>query len=119
MQNIKSTVLSALQTATALATLTGFFFNYPQDFINLPVLSYFELDNKGDLYADNIEIASEMIYQIDLWGRQNLSNFGLGVNSAMTSIDFARISSIDLYEQDVKLYHKSLRFRLDVSDPNF
>lgn len=119
MQNLKTNVLTALQTATALSTLTGFFFQYPPDFTNLPLLSYFELDNTGDLYADDQEIASEIIFQIDLWGKTSLSNYANAVNSAMVSLDFARMQSQDLYEVDNRIYHKAMRFRIEVSDPNF
>lgn len=121
MISIKSAVLTALQTSTALSTLYGqkFYFHYPTDFINLPVGSYFELDNIGNLYADNQEIGSEIIFQIDLWGKSSLTNYALGVDSAMTTLDFTRITSQDLYEPDTKIFHKSMRYRLDISDPNF
>lgn len=119
MQNLKSTVLTALQTATALSTLQGFYFFHPPDFTTLPVLSYFEVDNIGNLYADDQEIGSEIVFQIDLWGKTSLSNYALAVNSAMASLDFARITAQDLYEQDTKIYHKAMRFKLDISDPNF
>ena len=119
MQNIKSTVLTALQTATALSTLTGFYFQYPPDFTNLPLLSYFEVDNIGNLYADDQEIGSEIIFQVDLWGKTSLSNYALAVNSAMVSLDFARIQSLDLYESSTKIYHKAMRFKIDYSDPDF
>jgi len=121
MQSIKSAVLTALQSASALSTLYGqkFYFQYPPDFLNLPVGSYFELDNTGNLFADNQEIGSEIIYQIDLWGKSSLTSYALGVDSAMTSLDFTRIQSLDLYENDSKIYHKSMRYRLDYSDPNF
>jgi len=119
MQNIKSTVLSALQTATALSTLTGFYFQYPTAFTNLPLLSYFELGNVGNLYADNQEIGSEIIFQVDLWGKTSLSNYALAVDSAMTTLDFVRIFATDLFEVDTQIFHKSMRFRRDYSDPNF
>jgi hypothetical protein len=121
MQTIKSAVLTALQSNSALSTLYGnkFYFQYPPDFLNMPVGSYFELSNIGDLFADNQEIGSEIIFQIDLWGKSSLTNYALGVDSAMTSLDFFRIQSIDLYEKEDKVYHKSMRYRLDYSDPNF
>lgn len=121
MLSIKSAVLTALQTNSAMTTLYGqkFYFHFPPDFLNLPVGSYFELSNLGNLFADNQEIGSEIIYQIDLWGKTSLTNYALGVDSAMTSLDFTRIQSIDLYETDTKIYHKSLRYRLDISDFNF
>ena len=119
MQNLKSTVLSALQTATALSTLTGFYFQYPTTFASLPLLSYFELGNVGNLYADNQEIGSEIIFQIDLWGKTSLSNYALAVDSAMTTLDFTRIFATDLFEVDTLIFHKSLRYRIDISEPSF
>ena len=121
MQSIKSAVLTALQTNTALSTLYGqkFYFEYPPDFLNLPVGSYFEVNNIGNLFADNQEIGSEITFQIDLWGNTSLTNYALGVDSAMTSLDFTRIQSLDLYETDTHIFHKSMRYKLDYSDPNF
>ena len=121
MQNIKSTVLSALQTATALATLQDnkFYFHYPPDFTNLPVGSYFELSNLGNLYADDIEAGSEIIFQIDLWGKSSLSILAQGVDDVMIGLEFNRILSQDLFETDLLIYHKSMRYRIDYFDPNF
>lgn len=119
MQNLKPAVLSALQTATALSTLTGFYFSYPPDFTNLPLLSYFEVSNVGDLFADDQEIGSEIIFQIDLWGKASLSNYAIAVDSAMATLDFTRIYATDLYETDTKIFHKAMRFRRNYSDPNF
>jgi hypothetical protein len=119
MLSIKSAVLTALQTNTSLSTLTGFNFFHPPDFTNLPVLSYFEIDNIGNLYGDDQEIGSEFVYQIDLWHSGSLTALAMGVDSAMKTLDFARISSNDLYEQAENIYHKSMKFRLDYSDPSF
>ncbi len=119
MQNLKSTVLSALQTATALSTLTGFYFQYPPSFTTLPLLSYFEVDNFGNLYADDQEIGSEIVFQIDLWGKSSLSAHALAVDEVMTGLDFVRVSAQDLYEDDTKTYHKAMRYKIDYSDPTF
>lgn len=119
MQNIKAAVLTALQTATALSTIQGFYFFHPPDFTTLPVLSYFEVDNIPNLFADDQEIGSEIIFQIDLWGKTSLSNLALAVDSAMATLDFTRSSAQDLYEQQERIYHKAMRFRRDYSDPNF
>jgi hypothetical protein len=121
MQSIKSAVLTALQINSAMSTLYGqkFYFQYPPDFVNLPIGSYFELGNVGNIYADDQEIGSEIIFQIDLWGKTSLTNYSLGVDSAMTTLDFSRIFTQDFYEQDSQIYHKSMRYRLDIGEPNF
>lgn len=121
MLSIKSAVLTALQTATALSTLQGqkVYFFHPPDFANLPVASYFELDNTGNLYADDEEIGSEFTYQIDLWGKTSLTALAQAIDDVMTGLDFNRIASRDLYENDTKIIHKLLQYRLDYSNPDF
>jgi len=119
MLSIKSAVLTALQTTTALATITGFYFFHPSDFTNLPALSYFEVVNKGNLFADNQEIGTEMMYQIDLWGHDSLTALAKGVDDTMTTLDFVRVGAQDLYEKDTRIYHKAMRYKLDYSDPEF
>ena len=119
MLSIKSAVLTALQTNTGLSTLNGFYFFHPPEFTNLPILSYFEVDNTGSLYADDQEIGSEFVYQIDLWHTSSLTALTMAVDTVMTGLDFARITAQDLFETDSRIYHKSLRFRKDHSDPSF
>ena len=121
MQNIKTTVLTALQTASAITTIVSarIYFQYPPDFATLPSVSYFELGNIGNLYADNQEIGSEIIFQIDLWGKASLSALALAVDDIMTGIDFTRRQSIDLFENDSRIYHKSMQYKIDKSDPDF
>jgi len=118
VQNLKPTVLTALQTASALSTLTFYYF-HPPDFTNLPCGSYFELDNTGSLYADDQEIGSEIIFQIDLWSKDSLSAYALAVNTAMTGINFVRIEAVDMFETDTLIHHKSMRYKINYSDPTF
>jgi len=122
MQSIKSAVATALQTSTALSTLAGFYFAYPNNFSSIntfPCLSYFEVDNAGSLYADNQEIGSEIVFQIDLWGKTSLSAYAKAVDSAMTTLEFTRVSASDLYEKTSNVYHKAMRYKTDISDPDF
>ena len=121
MQNIKANVVSALQTSTALHTLISdrIYFHYPNSFNNLPALSYFEYNNAGDLFADNVEIGSEIIFQLDVWANNSTSAIALVVDTIMTGLDFVRIGAVDLYEKETSTHHKSMKYRLDYSDPAF
>ena len=120
MQSIKTAVMTALSSAATLSTLGGrIYFHYPSDFTNLPALSYFETSNLGNLYADNVEAGSEIIYQLDLWSRSSTTVLAKAVDDIMIGIDFNRILCVDMYETDTKIYHKSMRYRIDYSDPNF
>jgi hypothetical protein len=115
MQSVKSAVLTALQTATGLSV----YFTRPPTFTTLPVISYFEVNNIGSLFADDVEIGSSLTYQVDIWGNSSLTSYANSVNTAMTGLNFVRTLSQDLYEQDTKIYHKVMRFRLEISDPSF
>jgi hypothetical protein len=119
MLSIKSAVVTALQSATALSTMTGIYPNYPPNFISLPSVSYFEIANNVSLSADNQEIAAGITYQIDLWGKSSLTAYAQAVDSIMTGLEFARVACEDLYETDTKIIHKAMRYRVDYSDPNF
>ena len=118
MQNLKPTVLTALQTASALSALTFYYF-YPETFSNLPCGSYFELDNVGNFFADDQEIGSEIIFQIDLWGRDSLSDYAIAVDTAMIDIGFTCIYSGDFFEEASLIFHRSTRYKIDYSDPTF
>lgn len=125
MLSIKSAVVTALQTSTALSTLLGtgqrIFFHFPDDnhISTFPRITYFEIDNTGSLYADDQEVASEFYYQIDLWSKASLTAIAKEVDTIMTGLDFVRISAPDLYEADTKIQHKAMRYRLEYSDPSF
>lgn len=125
MQSIRTAIMTALQTSTALTTLLGTgqrtFFHYPNevDKATFPRITYFELDNFGNLYADNQEIGSGIDFQVDIWATASTTAISLAVDTIMTGLDFTRQSSQDLYEKENKIYHKAMRYRLDYSDPNF
>ena len=128
MQSVKSAVVTALQTSSALTTLLGtgqrILFQRPigEATATFPRITYFEVDNRGNLFADDQEIGSEIIFQINLWGTASLTAIAKEVDSIMTNmtdLDFVRVSAPDLYEQDTKIHHKPMRYRLDYSDPDF
>jgi hypothetical protein len=127
MLSIKSAVVTALQTSTALATLLGagtrIFYKKPDvKSTNIfPRITYFEIDNTGSLYADNQEIASAILYQIDLWSTRtaSLTETAIEVDSIMTGLDFRRLAAPDLDDPDPNINHKAMRFRNDYEDPTF
>jgi len=119
MISLKNIVYSALMTATALTTLLGsgqrIFFHFPDDanVATFPRITYFELDNIGNLYADNTEYGSEIDYQVDVWHTASTTAIALQVDAIMTGLGFARIGGTDLYEEADRVFHKAMRFRID------
>jgi hypothetical protein len=121
MLNIKTTVVTAFRTSTALATLINdrIFFHFPLDFNTLPSISYLEVANVADLYADNLEIASGITYQIDVWSKSSTTAIAVIVDDIMKGVNFYRINAFDLFEKDTNIYHKAMIFKIDLSDPTF
>jgi hypothetical protein len=121
MQNIKASVVSALRTYTALTTLVSdrIYFHYPNNFQTLPCISYFELNNAGAVYADDTELASEIVYRVDLWGNDSLSAIAQLVDIVMKTENFVRIGSVDLFEQATKIQHKSMTYQNMYIDSSF
>jgi hypothetical protein len=121
MNNIKSSIVSAMKTATALYTLIAdrFYFHYPDNFNTLPCVSYFELNNAGNLFADDVEIGSEIIFQVDVWNTGSTSSVAQAVDTIMVANGFVRVNAVDLFEKDTKMHHKSMKYKNDYADPNF
>jgi len=125
MISIKSAVVTALQTSTALTTLLGtgqrIFFQYPDEanISTFPRVTYFEIDNTGSLYADNQEIGSTILFQIDPWSKSSVTDIAKEIDTIMTGLDFVRVSAPDLYESDTKVHHKAMRYARDIADPIF
>lgn len=124
MQSIKTAVMTALQTSTALTTLLGsgkrIFFQDPDDENKpkFPRITYFEVDNFGNLFADDQEVGSEILYQVDLWSKASTTAIAKEVDTIMIGLDFIRQSSQDLYETDTKIFHKAMTYMLEYQDPN-
>ena len=65
-------------------------FQYPKNFNNLPIISYYTVTECGGFYADNDESIQDGNIQIDIWVRE---------------------MSMDVPENDKKIYHKTMRFQ--------
>jgi hypothetical protein len=119
MISLKNTVYSALTTSIALTTLLGTgqrtFFHRPDDanLATFPRLTYFELDNFGNLFADNSEYGSEIDYQVDVWHTASTTAIANQVDTIMTGIGFIRLAGPDLYEKDNHVFHKALRYQIN------
>lgn len=115
MINLRSSVYSALSTASALSAFTVRY-QYPNDFTSLesdPIISYFQVTNVGNLFGDDAEYGSNIMFQIDLWSKTPVTDNEDDVNDVMTGIGFVRVYCTDLYEKDTKIYHIAMRYRIN------
>lgn len=88
-------------------------YQYPEHFSRLPVISYYNLSEKGAFYADNNESIQEGYVQIDIWSRspKECYDISIEVNNVLTSDGWTREMSMDVPRGNDKLYHRTMRFQ--------
>lgn len=114
MKNLRPVIVQALESDLTLISLLGgkrVYYHKAKDAQEFPRITFFELNNTGDSYADNQEIASDISFQIDIWSKNSTSAIHTKVDEIMKNIGFFRYSVADLYESDTKVYHYAMRYR--------
>lgn len=111
MINLKPQILKKLEEISNVEV--SYF--YPQKWNELnkkPVISYYEIDNSMSSKADDEEYSSNIAIQIDIWAKSSsqCSKLAIQVNEKMEDLEFERTLALDLFEQETKIYHKTMRF---------
>lgn len=108
MINLKPQILKKLEEISN----TEVFYFYPQNWTNLPAISYYEMDNSTASKADDEEYSSNIAIQIDIWAKSSseCSKIAIQVNEKMQELEFERTLALDLFEDATKIYHKTMRF---------
>ena len=117
MLNLKPQILQALRGNATLVSLLGGPKIWPEvapDDRTYPYVTFFELVNVDDQYADDKAYASEIHYQVDVWSKGNTTAIAQEVNKTMEALGFYRTGAVDLYEDDTKTYHKALRYKINL-----
>ena len=73
-------------------------------------ITFFQYLEQGGQFADNTEKTTEHYIQVDIWSIGDYSTVSTNVITYMKAAGFRRISSVDLYESDVDVYHNAIRF---------
>lgn len=81
---------------------------------NTPYIEYEVVDEFGDGFAENKEISTCHVVQVDIFSTEDYSNIEEVVFNKMIEAGFNRDKSADLYEEDTKLYHKPMRFNISL-----
>ena len=111
MINLKPQILKKLEEISDVEV--SYF--YPQKWSDLskrPAISYYEMDNSMASKADDEEYSSNIAIQIDIWTKSSsqCSILAIKVNEIMEDLEFERTLALDLFEQETKIYHKTMRF---------
>lgn len=114
MISLKSNVLRALEADPVLfALLEGRIWHrvVPEKLKSIfPRITFFELTNLPEDYADDQAISTLVHFQVDIWHLSSTTRIAQEVNRVMEELDFVRSSTADMYEEDTKIYHYALRF---------
>mgnify|MGYP006876967007 CR=1 FL=1 len=88
-------------------------FQYPKNFNNLPIISYYTVTECGGFYADNDESIQDGHIQIDIWAEipKECSDLSAEVNEVMTKDSWVRRCLWTFPKMIKKIYHKTMRFQ--------
>lgn len=75
-----------------------------------PYVEYQIVNEYGQAYAENREIATNYTVQVDIFSKGDYTELENKVREKMIKAGFDRAMGADLYEQETKLYHKAMRF---------
>lgn len=73
-------------------------------------ITFFFYNEQGALFADDEEIETAYGLQVDVWSKGDYTDVVNQTKSLLKKAGFKRNYAIDLFEEDTKIYHKSLRF---------
>ncbi|HDR3327591.1 MULTISPECIES: tail completion protein gp17 [Bacillus cereus group] len=113
MMNLRPEIVQTLENNQGLVSLLGgkrIYYRKAKNAEEFPRITFFELDNRPDGFADNDESESEITFQIDIWSKSSTTVIHQKVNEIMKSIGFSRYAVADLYEDDTQIFHYAMRF---------
>lgn len=89
------------------------YYSYPENFNELPIISYYRLLNEEGLRADNKEMSQIDKFIIDIWGEDpiELGEIEVKINKILQKNGWSRKYAMDIPKQSAEdLNHKSMQF---------
>lgn len=77
-----------------------------------PYVEYEIVDEYGDNWAENKEIATNYVVQVDIFSKTDYTNLENKIKEKMINAGFTRNMVAHLYEEDTGLFHCALRFTI-------
>ena len=96
------TALSPLNIPVAFQTYSGKADTY---------ITFFTYLEKAELHADDKEEIGGNYIQLDLWSKSDYTELIREIHKYMKEAGFIKLNFYDLYEKDLKVYHKVMRYR--------
>lgn len=108
-------MITMAETVSALLGRTNahVWYFYPQNWTQLPAVTWRESANRELSQADGREHLAEIEYSVEVWSRSPAQNADLAgeIDALMAARRFRRDYSADLFEERTGLHHRSLRYR--------
>ncbi|QGT99502.1 hypothetical protein SYNTR_0909 [Candidatus Syntrophocurvum alkaliphilum] len=76
-------------------------------------ITFFTYLDKAEQHADDEERITGQYIQLDIWSNSDYTDLVDNVHNLMQQAGFIKISFNDLYENDLKIYHKVMRYRIE------
>ena len=73
-------------------------------------ITFHEYLASGEEFEDDEEILTAHYIQVDIWSKNDYTEIVGKIKVRLIEKGFKRLNEIDLYEEDIKIYHKGLKF---------
>ena len=93
------------------------YFSYPEQFTDVPAISFYNLSDTAGFRADDSEWAQEARVQVDIWADRAIETgkIGTDVDAIMQRDGWIREYAADLPKQtDDQLFHRTMRFAKEI-----
>jgi hypothetical protein len=77
-------------------------------------ITFFTYLDKPEQHADDGELITGHYVQIDVWSKRDYTSLVKTIHQRMLAAGFTKLNFYDLYEQDLNIYHKAMRFFKEV-----
>lgn len=77
-------------------------------------ITFFTYLDRPEIHCDDRENTSGRYIQIDVWSKRDYTDLVDMVHQKMIDAGFTKLNFYDLYEDELKIYHKVMRFFKEV-----
>lgn len=102
--NVNETVVTALQSLDVPVVFQYYAGNEDT------YITFFSYLDQPEQHADDTEVSIGHYVQVDVWSKSDYTDLVSEVQERLKEVGFRRINGYDLYEEDLKIYHKTMRY---------
>ncbi len=77
-------------------------------------ITFFIYLDQPESHADDKERVTGYYVQVDIWSKKDYTDLANTVHEKMVEAGFRKLNFYDLYEEELKVYHKAMRFLKEV-----